>query len=55
MIKIRGCEGQRIAVIALRPTAVSEGQPANKEACCTIAAGTAYRWQAAVQVERHER
>jgi len=39
------------AVTALRPTAVSEGQPANKEACGTIAVGAAYRWwQAAVQV-----
>jgi len=44
------------AVTALRPTAVSVGRLANKEACGTIAAGVAYRqWWAAVQVERHER
>ena len=29
------------AVTAFRPTAVSEGRPANKEVCGTIAAGAA--------------
>jgi len=33
--------GRATAVTALRPTAVSEGRPANKEACGIIAAGAA--------------
>jgi len=33
--------GKAIAVTALRPTAVSEGRPANKEVCGTVAAGAA--------------
>jgi len=31
--------GRATSVTALRPTAMSERQPANKEACGTIAAG----------------
>jgi len=48
---------QRATVVtALGLTAVSEGWPANKKTCGTVAAGAAYRrrW-AAVQVEQHER
>jgi len=33
--------GRAAAVSALKPTAVSEGRPANKEACGKIAAGAA--------------
>ena len=33
--------GRATAVTVLRPTAVSERRPANKEACGTIAAGAA--------------
>jgi len=33
--------GRATAVTALRPTAVSDGRPAKKEACGTIASGAA--------------